>query len=165
MPTFYDHFRECAGRWPANIALEIQRHDRVESYSYAEVQRSAESIGGWLADNGLKPGDRIAILADNHPRWVMAYLGIIAAGCTTVPLDTALHADQIAKLLRDSGALALFCGGKHLATAGEAIRGLPIKVVLTDGHAARNWTGESPVPTQPVPTQPVPHTRPHTGLF
>ena len=37
MPTFYDRFRECAERWPDNVALEIQRRDRVESYTYAEV--------------------------------------------------------------------------------------------------------------------------------
>ena len=75
MATFYDQFCKCTAQWPANVALEIQRHERVESYTYAQVQRSAESIGNWLAANGLKPGDRIAILADNHPRWVMAYQG------------------------------------------------------------------------------------------
>ena len=100
MATFYDHFRECAERWPTSVALEIQRGDRVESYTYAEVKRMAESVGRWLIDNRFEPGARIAILADNHPRWVIAYLGIIAAGSTTVPLDTALHADQIAQTAR-----------------------------------------------------------------
>ena len=86
MPTFYDRFRECAERWPGNFALEIQRRDRMESYTYAEVRQMAESIGCWLTENKFPQGTRIAILADNHPRWVAAYLGIIAAGCTTVPL-------------------------------------------------------------------------------
>ena len=62
------------------------------------------------AENGFQPGSRIA-LADNHPRWITAYLGIIAAGCTAVPLDTAFHADQVAKLLQDSGSSLLFCDG------------------------------------------------------
>ena len=103
MPTFYELFRECAERWPDNVALEIQRRDRVESNTYAEARRMAESIGRWLTENGFQPGARIAILADNHPRWITAYLGIIAAGCAAVPLDTAFHADQVAKLLKDSG--------------------------------------------------------------
>ena len=55
----------------------------------------------------------LAILADNHPRWVAAYLGIIASGCAAVPLDTALHADQVTKLLKDSGTSAIFCDAKH----------------------------------------------------
>ena len=94
MSTFYDRFCECAQRWPNNVALEIQRRDRVESYSYAEVREMAESIGRWLAGRGFPLGARVAIFADNHPRWVAAYLGIIASGDTAVPLDTAFHADQ-----------------------------------------------------------------------
>ena len=121
MPTFYELFRQCAERWPDNVALEIQRRDRVESSTYAEARRMAESIGRWLTESKYQPGTRIAILADNHPRWIAAYLGIIAAGCTAVPLDTAFHADQVAKLLKDSGSSLLFCGLRHWAVAEEAV--------------------------------------------
>src|SRR6266478_301141 len=92
----------------------------------------AESVGSWLAKSDLQPGARVAILADNHPRWVAVFLGTVAAGCTAVPLDTALHADQITTLLKDSGSSLLFCDGKHLATAAEAVAPLPIKIVLTN---------------------------------
>src|SRR5438034_4632343 len=94
-----------------------------------------ESFGGLLLANGMPPGERIAILADNHPRWVAAYLGIIAAGGTTVPLDTAYHADQVAKLLKDSGALLLVCDSKHLAVASEATAGLEVEIVLSESQA------------------------------
>jgi len=108
MPTFYDRFVECSERWPDNVALELQRDDSIESCTYAELRRMAESIGNWIFDNRFERGTRLALLADNHPRWVAAYLGTIAAGCTVVPLDTALHADQVAILLKDSGASLLF---------------------------------------------------------
>ena len=107
MPTFYDLFVECSQRWPDNVALEIQRHDHLESCTYVELRRMAESVGRWVTDSGFERGSRLAIVADNHPRWVAAYLGIIASGCVAVPLDTALHADQVAKLLKDSGASAV----------------------------------------------------------
>jgi long-chain acyl-CoA synthetase len=132
MPTFYELFRECAQRWPDNVALEIQRRDRVESFTYAETRRMAESIGRWLTENGFQTGARIAILAENHPRWITAYLGIIAAGCAAVPLDTAFHADQVAKLLKDSGSSLVFCDGRHLAVAQEAVAGLSVRILLTD---------------------------------
>ena len=99
MPTFYDRFLECAQRWPQHTALELQRHDQIESCTYAELRRMAESVGRWITEQGFAQGSRLAIVADNHPRWVAAYLGIIAAGCVVVPLDTALHADQLTKLL------------------------------------------------------------------
>jgi len=144
MPTFYDSFVACAERWPEHIGLEIQRRDRMESYSYRETRRNAESVGRWLVENRFQPGDRCAILADNHPRWVMAYLGTIAAGCAAVPLDTALHADQVVKLLKDSGATLLFCDTKHWRIAAHARNQLPLKLVLTDSPESSAGAKASP---------------------
>ncbi|MGA8762952.1 MAG: AMP-binding protein, partial [Candidatus Sulfotelmatobacter sp.] len=132
MPTFYDRFVDCSERWPNNPALELQRRDHIESCTYAELRRMAESVGRWISGNGFLHGDRLAILADNHPRWVAVYLGTIAAGCTVVPLDTALHGDQIAKLLKDSGASLLFCDAKHLPMAREALADARLRFVLMD---------------------------------
>jgi long-chain acyl-CoA synthetase len=132
MPTFYDRFVECAERWPDNVALELQRRDQIESCTYAELRRMAESVGRWIGESGFARGSRLAIVADNHPRWVAAYLGIIAAGCTVVPLDTALHADQVTKLLKDSGSSALFCDAKHAQASHEAVAELNIGLVLMD---------------------------------
>src|SRR3979490_145892 len=132
MPTFYDRFVQCAERWPNNIALELQRHDHIESCTYAELRRMAESVGRWITENGFARGSRLAILADNHPNWVAAYLGIIASGCTVVPLDTALHADQVTKLLKDSGSSALFCDAKHLPVARSATAEMSLGIVLMD---------------------------------
>ncbi|HEX6894292.1 MAG TPA: AMP-binding protein, partial [Bryobacteraceae bacterium] len=140
MATFYDRFIECSGRWPQNIALEIQRTDGVESYTYTELRRMAESFAAWLVAQGMPAGSRVAILADNHPRWVAGYLGIIAAGGVAVPLDTAYHADQVAKLLKDSGTELLVCDPKHLQTSQEAVAASSIELLLTE-HAGAGETG------------------------
>src|SRR5262252_701941 len=95
MPTFYDSFLECAKRRPKDTALEIQHQGSLEKYTYGDTRRMAEGVGNWLSQNGYGEGARIIILADNHPRWVAAYLGIIAAGCVVVPLDTAFRPDQV----------------------------------------------------------------------
>jgi long-chain acyl-CoA synthetase len=156
MPTFYELFRDCAERWPDNVALEIQRRDRVESATYAEARRMAESVGRWLTENEFQSGARIAILADNHPRWIAAYLGIVAAGCAAVPLDTALHADQVAKLLDDSGSSLLFCDRKHLDIAQDAVVGLSVRILLTDAAELRSARQPgAAVPTQASQSRPV----------
>ena len=150
MPTFYDRFVECAERWPDNVALELQRHDHIESCTYGELRRMAESVGLWITENKFAHGSRLALVADNHPRWVAAYLGIIAAGCTVVPLDTALHADQFTKLLRDSGTLAVFCDAKHTPVIREAVAALNLGLVLMDpdrmtgNPAGERWLGNLP---------------------
>jgi long-chain acyl-CoA synthetase len=150
MPTFYDRFLECEERWPNNVALELQRHDQLESCTYAELRRMAESVGRWIDENGFARGSRLAIVADNHPRWVATYLGIIASGRTVVPLDTALHADQLTKLLKDSGTCALFCDARHAQASREAVADLNIGLVLMDpDHQAQRsipgpWLGNLP---------------------
>jgi len=137
MSTFYQRFQQSAGKFPNNIALEIQRADKVESVTFAELTRMAESAGNWLSTRVAKNA-RIAILAANHPRWVAAYLGIIAAGRTAVPLDTAFHSDQVKKLLLDSGSALLFCDAKHFAVAAEAVAGTDIGLVMTSPQS--EWT-------------------------
>src|SRR5215472_9604474 len=132
MPTFYDRFVENSKLWPQNIAAEVQKPENLESYSYAQLRTMAEAFAAWLVANAMPPGERIAILADNHPRWVAAYLGVIAAGGTAVPLDTAYHADQVAKLLRDSGASLLVCDSKHIGVAQAAVAGAGTQLVTTD---------------------------------
>jgi len=150
MPTFYDRFVECSQRWPDNVALEIQRHDHLETCTYAELRRMAESVGRWITETGFPRGSRLVILADNHPRWVAAYLGIIASGCVAVPLDTALHADQVAKLLKDSGASAVFCDAKHGPVTRSAAAGLDLGLILMDPDRMTNhsiqqqWLGNLP---------------------
>jgi long-chain acyl-CoA synthetase len=170
MPTFYDRFVECSERWPNNISLEIQRparaesprpendrptndrpaNDHLESVTYAELRRMAESVGRWITENGFPRGSRLAILADNHPRWVAAYLGIVASGCAVVPFDTALHTDQVTKLLKDSGASVVFCDAKHVPVARPAATELNLGMVLMDPERMNNhsieekWMGNLP---------------------
>src|SRR5713101_1617462 len=150
MPTFYERFQQSARQFPDKIALEIQRQDRTESLTFAQLQGMAESVGSWLTGK-VERDSRVAILAANHPRWVAAYLGIICAGRVAVPLDTAFHADQVAKLLKDSGASILFCDAKHLAVAQQAAEGLPVGLVMTSAANEQvAATSKSPGGPQPV---------------
>ncbi|HSY65705.1 MAG TPA: AMP-binding protein [Terriglobales bacterium] len=163
METFYQLFRKCAERWPDNVALEIQRRDGVESNTYDELRRMAESLGQWLTASGFQQGTRVAILADNHPRWIASYLGTIAAGCTVVPLDTAFHPDQVAKLLRDSASSLLICAAKHVDVARKAVGEAAIGIVILDRLGPETQTAElrsagqprAAVTTHPPEAQPI----------
>jgi long-chain acyl-CoA synthetase len=137
MPAFYQRFQESARKFPNNIALEIQRQQTVERVTFAELTLMSESVANWLSSRVPRDA-RVAILAANHPRWVAAYLGIIAAGRTAVPLDTAFQSEQVKKLLIDSGASLLFCDVKHLPVAAAAVDGLNIPLVMTSAAAEQN---------------------------
>src|SRR5260370_15416475 len=119
MPAFYQRFQESARKFPDNIALEIQRQQTVERVTFAELTRMSESVANWLSTRVPRDA-RVAILAANHPRWVAAYLGIIAAGRTAVSLPTAFHPDQEKKILFDSGAFPFFFSVEKLPGAAAA---------------------------------------------
>src|SRR4051812_19384579 len=56
---------------------------------------------------GVKPGDRIAILAENRPEWTMADFAILANCAVTVPIYPTLLGWQVEYILNDSGSVAV----------------------------------------------------------
>jgi long-chain acyl-CoA synthetase len=147
MIGFYHRFSECAERWPDNVALEIQRPDGIESCTYGELRHRAESVARWLVEKGFPRGARAAIVAANDPRWVACYLGVVAAGGVTVPLDTALRADELRKLLDDSGSILVFTDHKHRAAIEAATVDGRQEIVLLDcAQAAAPASPLSPPP-------------------
>lgn len=165
MAGFYQRFLESVELWPANIAIELQRQQQAEPerLTYAQLRTLAERIGSWLQQQSSPaafPGTRCAILGDNGPRWVAAYLGALAAGGVAVPLDTAFNAAQVAKLLRDSGGAVLFTDARHLSTAKQAVdeakaAGLNTRLVLLDTSADSNVPGWDQITDDSAPFTPV----------
>ncbi len=137
MPSFYHRFAESAERYADRTAVEVQHPDRVDSHTFAELHRTAESIAAALHTRGIARGDRCAILADNDFRWVAAYLGMQRLAAIPVPLDTSYKAKQIATLLHDSGAKLIFIGPRFLAAIREAIAssGSSAEIILLHGAA------------------------------
>jgi long-chain acyl-CoA synthetase len=66
----------------------------------------ALSLG--LNSLGIQPGDRVAILSENRPEWAMADFAVLCAGAWSVPIYPTLPAGQVAPLLNDSAAKAIF---------------------------------------------------------
>src|SRR6267378_3431220 len=124
MQSFYSRFQASVDKFPSHVAVELQLahpSSEVISHTYSELRNMAESIGRWIRESGIEPGARCAIVAANGPRWVAAYLGIMANGAVAVPLDTAFTSKQIAKLLLDSGSTLIFTDEKHYLAVQEAV--------------------------------------------
>ncbi len=98
----------------------------------------AVAHGGWLATNGVKPGDRCAILAHNDAHWCAVYLGILRAGAIAVPLDTNYSAKQVATIIKDSGSRMLFVSERLRPIAAEALDSglVDPQLDIVDVHAA-----------------------------
>jgi long-chain acyl-CoA synthetase len=94
----------------------------IPAETFAERVRNV-ALG--LADFGVKPGDRIALLSENRPEWSIADLAILSLGAINVPIYTTQAVDQIRYILTDSGARAIFVSNKKLYKhAQEALKDL-----------------------------------------
>ena len=57
--------------------------------TYTELRRRVEAFAFGLASLGLRRGDRVAIISENRPEWVVSYLAIITTDAVAVPIDAA----------------------------------------------------------------------------
>jgi acyl-CoA synthetase (AMP-forming)/AMP-acid ligase II len=125
MSNFAARIGAVAQATPERTAIEqIATGGAVTPTSYGELDAQAARIAAWLVTQGLQPGDRAAILADNDARWIATYLGVLRIGAVAVPLDTAYKAAQVRTVLENSGARLLFTTQKYAATAQTAVEGI-----------------------------------------
>jgi long-chain acyl-CoA synthetase len=76
--------------------------------SAADFGFTVRALSLGLNGLGIQPGDRVAILSENRPEWAMADFAILCAGAWSVPIYPTLPAGQVAPLLVDCGAKAVF---------------------------------------------------------
>lgn len=106
-------------------ALNHKSGDEWTNISAAEFVDRVRYVALGLAELGVKPGDRVALLSENRPEWSIADLAILSLGAINVPIYTTQAVDQIRYILSDSGARAIFVSNRKLFKhAAEALEGL-----------------------------------------
>lgn len=85
------------------------------SISWAEARQQVIALATGLKTMGLQPGDRVMLVSENRPEWLIADLAIMAAGCATVPTYTTNTIRDHAHVLGNSGAKAVIVSSQKLA--------------------------------------------------
>ncbi|WP_246574078.1 class I adenylate-forming enzyme family protein [Streptomyces genisteinicus] len=127
-PSVLHAFRAAAARAGSRTALAYF-DGRL---SYGETDALSDSVAGHLAARGTAPGDRVAIMLQNTPHFVIALLGAWKAGAVVVPLNPMYKSGEVAHVLADSGAAALICSDRAWETyLRDCAAGSPLRAVLT----------------------------------
>lgn len=105
-PTLPELFTITAEKFPTRKCFSTYGPDLF--FTYKEAHTKILSVSNYLKKIGVKKGDKIAVSGKNSPEWSIAYLSIMFAGATVVPLDYQLHSEEITALLDFSGASILF---------------------------------------------------------
>ena len=88
-----------------------------QSISWSETARRVAALAAGLKRIGMKPGDRVMLVSENRPEWLIADLGIMAAGCVTVPTYTTNTTRDHQHILNNSEARAVIVSTQKLAKA------------------------------------------------
>jgi len=141
---------------PQAFANSVRRHagrtavitEDGAAWTYAELDARRIEAARALIGIGIRPGERVAIWAQNCEEWIVAGLAVHAAGAVIVPINTRMKGEEAGYILSRSGARLLFCTGAFLNQHYPTLLGthrpksLETIVVLRDaGPGDLAWTG------------------------
>jgi len=102
--TALDDFRTSAARRPNTPAVYYFDHE----ISYGEIDRLSDSLAAAFYDLGLKKGDRIILVLQNVPQFLVAVYAAWKLGAIVVPLNPMYKEKELTYFCQDSGAKIFF---------------------------------------------------------
>ncbi|MEK7821196.1 MAG: long-chain fatty acid--CoA ligase [Pseudomonadota bacterium] len=116
-------------RWPNLAAMFFDQIDRLgerpflwskrdgnwHPLTWGDTAARVSALARGLIANGIEPGDRVALVSENRPAWVIADLAITAIGAVTVPAYITNTVADHRHVLRDSGAKGIIVSQRRLA--------------------------------------------------
>lgn len=115
--------------------------------TFGAIEEKANTLANFLIEQGIKKGDRVALLSFNSFNYIISYYAILKAGGVTVELNTETTADDVKYVMNDCAATALICQERFTGTIGHVIDELPSlqMVVVESGRKKDNPETKIPV--------------------
>ena len=95
-----------------------------EEMSYGEAHATVRSLAAYLVEQGVQPGDRVAIAMRNYPEWALSYWATICIGAAAVGVNAWWTPAELEYGLSDSRPKVVICDGERLERLNEVIGGL-----------------------------------------
>jgi long-chain acyl-CoA synthetase len=126
LTTLADIPRHVAERYPRPIFMRRCSAAGFRDWSTMAFVDAIRHLSVALDSLGIRAGDRVALMSESRPEWVLADLAILSTGAVTVPVYPTLPAPQAAYILADSGArIAIVSNETQLAKIQETRHKLP----------------------------------------
>ena len=135
-PTLAELFDQRCSRTPHGLAYVQNRDGAWCEHTWEQTREAVARWQSAMTNDGLQPGDRVAIMSSNRWEWVICDQAAQGLGLVTVPIYTNDRAENIAWLLEDSGARMLMLENleqwQSLQPLHELLAGLA-RVVCLEG--------------------------------
>jgi long-chain acyl-CoA synthetase len=119
-------------RYAERPCFWTKRAGQFEATTYQHFQRMSLRLASFFRSQGLAPGDRVAVIADNSVEWLVVYVACLLVSGVIVPLRHFLPPKTLHFRLKNAGAcLAVIQGTEQDHVIAEAGEGLPdLKTIL-----------------------------------
>jgi long-chain acyl-CoA synthetase len=133
-PTIPEMFDITCKRHPENRCFTAFSPEDL-TMTYAQAREKIMGVSNYLLSKGVKHGDRVGVTGKNSPEWAIAYLAVLYAGATVVPLDYQLKDEELDFLLTFAGVQYLFIDAERIDDVDtKGTVGLLEKISLESGH-------------------------------
>lgn len=109
MNTLDGAFRETVQRYPDHLALRYYQDECWEMITYRQLNDAVDVIACAFNAIGAGKEDKIAIMTENRPEWMVCYLASVTAGAIAVPIDAQLGEVETEHIINHSAAGILIC--------------------------------------------------------
>jgi long-chain acyl-CoA synthetase len=96
-----------------------------ERITYAEAHRQVASIANWLQDQGVAPGDRVAIAMRNYPEWLLSYWAVVSIGAAVVGVNAWWVGPELVYGMNDATPKVFIADEERLTRALEHLDEMP----------------------------------------
>ncbi|NNM66488.1 MAG: AMP-binding protein [Spirochaetales bacterium] len=124
-PTVLELFERSCQRFTDRPFLCVFENKQKRSLTYAQARERITAFAFHLRQQGVQPGDSVALAGRNSPEWALAFLAILWAEAVVVPLDAQLGASDLARLA-SLGRCRLVVRSKELSELDGLLPGVPV---------------------------------------
>lgn len=118
-----------------------------QTLSYADVDRLSRDFAAWLQSQGVKRGERVAVMTPNIMAFPVAMLGIVRVGAIQVNVNPLYTPRELQHQLADAGCETIVIFNGSTPTLAEIVKNTPVRRIVTAGLAL---AAGSPLPSPPV---------------
>ena len=97
----------------------------LRTLTYQALDDLCDRVAGGLRELGVRPGDRVSLYSPNRWEWVVAYHAALRAGAVVNPINVMLTPEEVAFVLNDCGAAAIFTAGETAEVMVGLTRAVP----------------------------------------
>ncbi|MFZ0676733.1 AMP-binding protein [Candidatus Binatus sp.] len=153
--SLVDMLDRAADRSGSSVAMIARRPSGEQTQTtYRELRDKAHRAALLLATRGIKPGDRVLLIGENSPDWVLGYFAILCAGAIAVPLDQLISVEELAPICKIAEPAAALRSSAVHKRLGSTLKDAHPKLIEIDlGELARPFILRGDAKTPPAPPE------------